>query len=124
MKKSIYIFATICLFVLSACYGKSKLPLGQEFVLEANPVVSITFSKEENRFYGMAQVNRYFGTYKVDGNKLQLSTIGSTMMAAPIEEMNAEQSYLKTLGDVVSFKTENNNLILQTPSQDVIFVAK
>ena len=59
-------------------------------------------------------VNRYFGTYKVEGNKLTLGPAGVTMMMGPQEQMQAEQNYLQSLSKVVSYERKGDELTLTT----------
>ncbi len=109
----------LCAFVLglmlAAC---SKNPAeqikGNDYVLIDAPEgmeISIGFDSEAPKFYGQA-VNRYFGNYEIDGNKIKFSAIGSTMMAAPEPMMKAETEYFQNIGKIENIKLEGNKLIL------------
>ena len=73
--------------------------------------ISLSFDAEAPKFYGQA-VNRYFGNYELNGNKIKFSAIGSTMMAAPEPMMKAETDYFKALDNVETIRFDNGNLIL------------
>lgn len=112
MKK---ICALVLGLMLAAC---SKNPAeqikGNDYVLIDAPEgmeISIGFDNEAPKFYGQA-VNRYFGNYEIDGNKIKFSAIGSTMMAAPEPMMKAETEYFQNIGNIENIKIEGNKLIL------------
>ena len=106
------------MFMITACNkNTAETFAGKEYKLaDANPGVEITlgFATNEPRFFGKAAVNRYFGNYTVEGDKLKLSAAGSTMMAGPKELMEAEQNYLKALGMVESYKLNGKKLAIKT----------
>jgi heat shock protein HslJ len=52
---------------------------------------------DEGRVFGKSVVNRYFGTYVVDGDAVTVGPLGSTMMAGPPEAMAEEQLVLRAL---------------------------
>lgn len=101
--------------MLAAC---SKSPAdavkGNEYVLLDAPEgmeISLGFDAEAPKFFGQA-VNRYFGNYKLDGNKIKFSAIGSTMMAAPEPMMKAESQYFQNLGVIDTITVDENGLTL------------
>lgn len=71
---------------------------------------------------GKGGCNSYFAQAKVDGQKLEISKAGSTMMACPGAKMEQESAYLKALGKVKSWKREGAKLVLETDGAgDLVF---
>ena len=101
--------------MLAACGQKPAEQIkGNEYVLMNAPEgmeISIGFDAEAPKFYGNA-VNRYFGSYEIEGNKIKFSAIGSTLMAAPEPMMKAETEYFKNIDAVENINIEGNKLIL------------
>ena len=105
MKKLCALFLGL---MLAAC---SKDPAsqikGNDYILLDAPEgmeISLSFDAEAPKFYGQA-VNRYFGNYELNGDKIKFSAIGSTMMAAP--------EYFKNLGNIETVSFEDGNLVLK-----------
>lgn len=82
---------------------------GVEYTLE-NSDITITF--DSNKVYGFSGVNRYFGGVQVEGDKITISNIASTMMAGPQSKMTEESEYLKTLALVNKMTIEENGITL------------
>jgi heat shock protein HslJ/membrane-bound inhibitor of C-type lysozyme len=85
-----------------------KLELGQtEWLLEDindtgiidNSHLTLSFDEKENRLYGSAGCNRYFGNYTINGHDLKIHpALGATMMACVAEAMmNQERRYMDLL---------------------------
>ena len=113
MKKLCALFLGL---MLAAC---SKDPAsqikGNDYILLDAPEgmeISLSFDAEAPKFYGQA-VNRYFGNYELNGDKIKFSAIGSTMMAAPEPMMKAETEYFKNLGNIETVSFEDGNLVLK-----------
>ena len=107
--------AAFALALTAACSEAGGSFSGKEYkLLEApeNAEITIAFDEEEPKFYGQSAVNRYFGSYKLDGTKLIFGPIGSTMMAGPQNMMKAESIYLQFLPEVVGYKLEGKSLTL------------
>ncbi|MDR2902099.1 MAG: META domain-containing protein [Lactobacillales bacterium] len=105
--KKITTFLCALLF-LEACSSGIK---GNEYQLQ-NSDITLSFSKESDRFFGRA-VNRYFGTYKTDDDgKITLSAVGATMMAGSEEAMKEEQTYFLDLAMVKSYALADDKLTL------------
>ena len=107
--------AAFALVLLAACSKASDSFSGKEYKLvdaPDNAEITIAFDKDGSRFYGQSAVNRYFGSYKKDGNKLTLGPIGSTMMAGPGHLMAAEREYMQFLPQVATYRLDGNRLIL------------
>ncbi len=109
MKKGIY--ALIALMITTSCQSGLSGLKGNEYQL-TDTSIKLAFSDEGDRFYGQA-VNNYFGSYTVTpDNGITFSTVGTTMMMGPANEMQAEQKYLNDLAQVTSYTLIGNQLIL------------
>ncbi len=98
---------------LTAC-TKSENIKGNEYVMLDAPngaEITLMFSDTDNRASGKV-VNRYFGTYTIDGNKLTFGPMASTMMMGPEPLMQAEYQYLQDLPKTVSYEATSNGLTL------------
>lgn len=112
MKKPILLAMAVMLF---ACNSSQELPANKLYKLndaKNDAEITITFNPQDGRMAGKAAVNRYFGTYKTNGNKITLGPVGSTMMMGPQPLMEAEQDYLQTLPKITSFSVKDDNLTL------------
>lgn len=76
--------------------------------------ISLAFDASENRFYGSV-ANRYFGTYTVDGQKMEIhmSQVASSMMMGLPQAMEAEGAYFKFLPKVKTFTFDGDTLTLK-----------
>lgn len=113
MKKLLSVFALLLLIC-----GCSREPgfAGKTYQLQNaqnNVKVILAFAKDEPRYYG-AVVNRYFGTYELNGSKIKFGPAGVTMMMGPEAEMEAERNFLGILPHVTDFKMAGSNLVLIT----------
>lgn len=108
--------------------------LGKEFALTnmyEGKEVTIAFSAT-NMLGGKAVINYYFGGFTLEGDKIKLSDdMGSTKMAGPEEDMNAEMEYLQILngadtialdGDVLTITTTSGTNLIYTFTQNVEIV--
>ena len=118
MKK---IFSLICCLFMFGC-AHQEVFLNSQYVLQTDTNINIMF--EGNNFAGSSGVNRYFGTYAVDANKIQINLAGSTMMMGPQDLMTAEQKYMTTLAKVTKLKLGKNRLILYVNSTDYLLFEK
>ncbi len=118
MKK---IFSLICCLFMFGC-AHQEVFLNGQYVLQTDTNINIMF--EGNNFAGSSGVNRYFGTYAVDANKIQINLAGSTMMMGPQDLMTAEQKYMTTLAKVTKLKLGKNRLILYVNSTDYLLFEK
>jgi heat shock protein HslJ len=97
----------------------SALPWGTQWdVVEASGDVNVaafhvTLGFQDGRAGGRAPVNRYFGMCREepDGG-LALGPLGMTMMAGPLEAMEAEAAYLALLERVRAFRVDGDRLAL------------
>lgn len=70
---------------------------------------------------GFSGVNRFFGGYEREGDKLKFGALASTRMAGPPEAMAAESAYLAALGSVTAWRIADGALELL---QDAKVVAR
>jgi heat shock protein HslJ/uncharacterized lipoprotein YbaY len=68
---------------------------------------------------GSGGCNRITGTYKLKGNELTFSRMVATMMAC-MQGMDTERKFLKTLGDVTSWKITGHTLQMFDDNQNAI----
>lgn len=99
--------------------------VGKEYKLQNAPdnaEITIGFDAKENRFFGVAAINNYFGSYMLNADKLTLEPAGSTMMAGPEELMKAEQDYLQFLPTVTTYKLDGKKLtIIGSAGKELVF---
>lgn len=113
MKKIVYVLSL--LFILSACGNDNTTFVDNAYKLrnaKNGADITLGFNGEENRYFGRSAINRYSGTYKTEGNKLNLGMAGSTMMAGPEPLLAAERDYLQFLPQVATYRLDGNLLIL------------
>ena len=90
----------------------------REFILENKyPNIGITLAFDTNKIYGFSGVNRYFAGYTLTNeNMISISPIGSTMMAGPEENMNAERDFTSLLPEAYNITLSVNTLEITTKS--------
>ncbi|MDO8688136.1 MAG: META domain-containing protein [Dehalococcoidales bacterium] len=88
--------------------------------------VTALFDSGTTQVAGSAGVNRYFGAYKLDGNKLIIpgSTLVITAMAGPQPLMDQETEFLKSLQAAESYKIEGDKLTITCGGKVLIFTKK
>lgn len=104
--------ALIAALALTACNETEETIVGKTYTLLPEKAITITFDAKENRFYGKA-VNNYFGEYKLDKNNITLMLQGSTMMAAPEEEMKKEMDYFQNMSKIKTYTLSGKALELK-----------
>lgn len=72
---------------------------------------SLIFSHNDSKFSGMAECNRYFGTFKLKNKKLSFGHVGSTRMMCPNQQL--ESKYFELLNKVDSYSLSKNTLKLK-----------
>jgi heat shock protein HslJ len=68
-------------------------------------------SAAENKVNGFGGCNRFFGSYRAEGDSLRFSQMGATRMACP-EGMEQEQAFLKALESTDNYKIAGETLEL------------
>jgi len=114
MKKFALYFAAAAATVFSvvSCAGSPEMA-GEWNVVKINgETVAVTdnspflsFDAVQGRVHGRTGVNIVNGSYTLEGNKLHLDGLGTTMMAGPEEDMQLEQKFLGAINDVVAVKS-------------------
>ena len=102
-------------WVLTA-YGKSK-PLDG---------TRITAEFEEGEIRGSAGCNSYFGSYKIKGDAIEMSEIGSTLMACMEPEgiMDQEQLVMSFLSDAQEYRLNDGQLqIFRSDGEALTFIS-
>ena len=86
----------------------------------ASPAVTAVFA-EDDGVTGSAGCNRYFGSAGVDGDKLTVQAVGSTMMACePTSVMEQEANYLRTLEAADRWEATAERLTIRDSSGAVV----
>lgn len=106
MKKIVYVLSL--LFMITACNGDNTTFENNAYKLrnaKNGAEITLGFDGKDKRFFGRSAINRYFGTYKTEGDRLTFGPAGSTMMAA-------EREYMQFLPQVATYRLDGNRLIL------------
>jgi heat shock protein HslJ len=72
---------------------------------------TLTFERD-GRLAGRAACNRYFGTARSSGDRLELKPQGTTRMACPQPVMEQETRFLAALAATAGFRWEGGTLLL------------
>ena len=140
MKTRIYSFTLhfiILAISLVACNGSPNpnLPSGEAALteatwklfaidkgkpIEANNEITLTFS--DGQVGGNSGCNSFGGSYQVNGDKIQLSQLASTMMACMQPEgiMDQEQVILQYLNQAETYRFEDGKLVLVISDQQTL----
>lgn len=81
----------------------------------------ITLVIEGEEVGGRAACNIYGGTLAVDGDSIHISALSMTEMACDEPAMSAEAAYLASIGAVVSWERNGDELVLSGPEAELIF---
>ena len=84
----------------------------------------ITLDITADKISGSAGVNRYFGSYKLNGKNISIDGMGSTRMMGPQDLMEREYKYLALLGDVTGFEFKDNNTLVLKSGTDTLTFAR
>ena len=87
--------------------------------IEINP--TFEFMEDENRVAGFAGCNNYFSSYTVSGNELRMGVAGATRKMCP--DMSVEDTFLKHLEKIASYKIVNNELHLFDEQDKLLYAA-
>jgi putative lipoprotein len=79
---------------------------------------------DEGKASGFAGVNRWFGTYSVDGSTLKFGMMGMTRMAGPPDRMQLEQAYADALAAVTRWSVSSGRLQLSEDNALVLEFTK
>jgi heat shock protein HslJ len=76
----------------------------------ANSKADLRF--EDEKIYGDGSVNRYFGSYTLNNNKISIGRIGTTLMMGPQDAMKQEDAFTALLEKVRSYEIVEDRLKL------------
>lgn len=82
--------------------------------------VDVVIAFGDGTVTGFSGCNRFRGTYRVDDEALEFSTLGSTMMACPDEAMATERDVLRRLAEVAAMVTRDGLLVCLDPAGVVL----
>lgn len=105
------------LLVTSTAYSADNHPTGAWILIENNGkkvergAPTIEFTKKG--MVGSTGVNRFFGNFAAEGEKLFDDGIGTTRRAGPPEAMNLERDYVNALKAVTTHGIEEKQLVLE-----------
>lgn len=86
----------------------------------AQEIPNITF--EDNKFYGYAGCNRFFGSYQSSGDILQIEgdRVASTqMLCHPLDVMDFENSFLSNFKGIFQISDENGKFVLSNDEMKI-----
>ncbi|RKX46103.1 MAG: hypothetical protein DRP64_03730 [Verrucomicrobia bacterium] len=115
--------ASKLVYALVEVAGKKKAGRALEdstWELKDQTGVGIAF--QDGKASGHAGVNRYFGSYALDGSALTVGRIGSTRMAGPQKAMDQEKQFLEKLAQVAEYKMVGKELRLIDGTGQVVLV--
>ncbi len=72
----------------------------------------IVFANEANKVHGLGGCNTFGGKYEIDGNKLKVSDVFSTMMAC-IPGMETENRFVSAINKVNEYEIKDGLLLLK-----------
>jgi len=87
-------------------------------------VPTLEFDESTNRVSGFAGCNRFFGSYKREGNSITLSQLGSTKMMCGEEANTIENTFLNILNEANKIAIEDGNVILLKNESPLLVTAK
>ena len=74
--------------------------------------------ESDGRLAGHSGCNGFFGSYRLDGNKIEIGPLGATKMACEPAVMDREALFLKTLGMARTFQRDGTRLTLSDENGD------
>jgi putative lipoprotein len=100
---------------------QSFIEAGKETPALAGVAVSVIFDPAKGQVTGKGGINSYFGSYKLEGGKLTVtSPLGSTLMAGDQKAMDQEGKYLKALQSCQSYEIAGSRLTLNCGSVQLV----
>ena len=84
--------------------------IGKDLAIPEGLIISI--EENSDKFTGFSGCNRFFGTYKLEGNNIKFSNIASTKKLCQKEMNNIENHFLKALNRVNTFTLSDNVILL------------
>jgi heat shock protein HslJ len=82
--------------------------------------LTIQFNNETKQVSGFSGCNRFFGSYTLEGNILNIGPLASTKMMCQDPANTIESQLLNQLSNINSFSTKDKTLILKANDDAVI----
>jgi putative lipoprotein len=73
--------------------------------------LTVTFDRDQQQIAGFSGCNRFTGSFEVDGDRLSIGGMASTMMACP-DGMEVERNFLAALATVTGHAREGGAVLL------------
>ncbi len=122
MMKKILMFV-VMVMTLMACGSKTDLNeslVGKTFTLDEKVVleeqgeeISFTLAFDDGRVSGRA-LNNFNANYEIEGDKIEISPMATTLMAGPEILMQREAEYMTDLTTAEKISLEGNKMIITT----------
>ena len=114
MRKTALVVLAVALVGIVAAAGcissaaNSDSPVGDWIISGTDVTLSI---KGDGTFAGQSYVNRYFGEYTLDGNKIVFTQMGNTLMFGP--EIEKEDAFFAALAGEHTYEIVDGKLVLE-----------
>lgn len=97
----------------NSSYGENSVTVNSnKYRLLSNDKVTICFS--DGRVFGSSGVNRFMGSYKIEGDRVEIRLSGSTMMMGLESDMIQEREFLQWLEGSHSVRLLKDKLFLDS----------
>ena len=114
MRKTALVVLAVALVGIVAAAGcisnaaNSDSPVGEWTISGTDVTLSI---KGDGTFAGQSYVNRYFGEYTLNGNKIVFTQMGNTLMFGP--EIEKEDAFFAALAGEQTYEIVDGKLVLE-----------
>ena len=114
MRKTALVVLAVALVGIVAAAGcissaaNSDSPVGDWIISGTDVTLSLN---ADGTFAGQSYVNRYFGEYTLDGNKITFTQMGSTQMFGP--EIEKEDAFFAALAGEQTYEIVDGKLVLE-----------
>ena len=114
MRKTALVVLAVALVGIVAAAGcissaaNSDSPVGDWIISGTDVTLSL---KADGTFAGQSYVNRYFGEYTLDGNKITFTQMGNTLMFGP--EIEKEDAFFAALAGEQTYEIVDGKLVLE-----------
>lgn len=88
-----------------------------EITVTADSEIFVRFGGD-GKLEGHGGCNRFFGSYSLEGDKIEMGPLGATQMACPEPVMETEIQFLQTLQDTRHFVRDQRDLTLSDDSKN------
>ena len=100
--------------------GSQWRPIEIEGVaVEGAPKIFLQFH-DRNRVIGHGGCNRFFGSFKLNGGRIEFGLFGTTRMTCPQTVMDRERAFLNTLGKTATFVRDRIRLSLFNSAGNIV----